>query len=312
MSLTRIEYFVNECVESYVTTPDENYQYLDYITQRVETDETNVRHYSLNYSVNCCKENTLLIAPKYDFTFNVILCNDETDVSIEFELVGIRSSFITGLQFNGSSISYQSTSNGIKFLLLNLDQLPQNSFVLTLTHIDGFVYTFTFDYGNLPIDCTFDPSSFLIITYPLLPENVVLIDDVNETRLSLNSLFNETLLLSGVYNISIMRRLNNGSNTIHRSYFIDCGLECQVINKLIECRTSDIFNFYDALRYSNNCINVTYEDKCALYELFYRKLNNDGCIDPYEDCDCNGSIKMSNTSFKPNNRVARTKDCGCK
>ena len=65
--------------------------------------------------------------------------------------------------------------------------------------------------------------------------------------------------------------------------------------------------YYNALTYSNNC-NISYKDKCFLYESFYNKLTMNDCEDPFEDCGKSTALRGVN---KPNVRYTSVSPCGC-
>lgn len=322
--MENILFYTDDCDSSYITTPNESLEYVDRISGNVGGDTLYVRHYDLKYSTNCCDSTSILLPVRYPFNINVYQCNDlspNPGFTSTLSLTGILPSYISNIYIAYDSADYtilttSSVLTNTRFSFNWFDsQILLNSssvFYLRLTHVDGFVYNIkvTYSIGN-----RYCPLNILNVetTYPSLDPRVVITEVPTESsRLSLNALFELDTISAGVYYVSIMRRLNTSSNTIFRSYFISCDVKCDIINKLIQCRTSDIFNFYDALMYSNECSNITYEDKCALYELMYMKLMNDGCIDPYEDCNCSDSDdKFFQRKTKPTNVRITTKKCGC-
>lgn len=63
-----INYNVTDCENSVVTTPIENNQYIDYVNGLTTPYPiNNVRHYSLEYSINCCTPEVVLLPVRYQF-----------------------------------------------------------------------------------------------------------------------------------------------------------------------------------------------------------------------------------------------------
>lgn len=251
--------------------------------------------------------------------------------------------FVTSI-FNGISngISYDLFYNTIDVSIPSATAgNPQNTQVYThyleLTTIDDFIYkikvSFTLTQPGL---CNISNVNIVSVIYPSLPDNVYIFPNsvvlpLIANSLSLNQLIygidtsipivtpNDRLLKSGVYQVIIcelyltnpLLLTSQASSCVQNSLWLDCGIKCDLINKLINCKDSDIFNYFDALNYSNEC-ETSYEDKCAMYELMINKLNSPGCYDPYDDCNCNDStdsfFKNRNTT---NNGKVNAKPCGC-
>ena len=186
---------------------------------------------------------------------------------------------------------------------------------MEITHLDGFVYKIELSFRlEQPGGCNIIKYIIKNVTYPTFDNRL----EFNLTQLNLLPLISsDDTILTGVYEIIICRQyLSNpltitslSTNCVQNNYFIDCGITCDLINKLIQCKDTNIFTFYDALIYANDC-NTSYEDMCALYEILIDKLNNPDCRDPYDDCNCNDS---KDTYFEQrgynNNKVTKRK-CG--
>jgi hypothetical protein len=324
-----INYNTTDCENAVITTPVQNNQYIDYVKSLpTPYPVSNIRHYSIEYSINCCTPQTVLLPVRYVFQVSISNCLYDTlnnTLTYSLDITGINNSFVSQTHVNYNNGGYNPITktaipNGFKitFVEQNVPTPNINNPIFTthtlqikITHVDGFIYTLNTTI-TMPFNYCPMTSTLVSVNYPPLPSNIVITDLTND-ELSLNSLFNKPILEAGVYNIIICEVRNNSTNCLQRSYFVECSIRCDIIDKLVQCRNSDIFNYYDALKYSNECENITYEDKCALYELMYMKLSNQACIDPYEDCNCNGetTAPLFQNRIKPNNNRMGTKNCGC-
>ncbi len=185
--------------------------------------------------------------------------------------------------------------------------------------MDGFVYELSLRFTlTEPGECNVSNVTVLSVVYPEMDERLEFIANT----INLLPLFGfEEALSTGVYEVIICRWYLSNPLTItslsticvQNNYFVDCGIICDLINKLIDCKDTNIFTFYDALVAANNC-DTGYEDMCALYEMIVTKLENPDCRDPFDDCNC--SKNCNDNLFKPrpfNTHKAPKPSCGsCK
>lgn len=312
---------ITTCEEANITTPNVADD-LDLISEMQESPQigsTNIRDYTIEISRNCCVKDTIVVPVFYNFTRTFVTCAYDAINNIYsygFNLSGINPLYISQLRMskdNGVTYSILSFTNltgntGIRYNMTynESDVLINNAgagnppntadynFILEITHVSGFVYVIEMTFRlEQPGGCFLISSSITDITYPEFDERLVF--DVDS--LDLLSLFQfETSIETGVYEVIICRNYVSNpltisslsSNCVQNNYFIDCGITCDLVNKLIQCKDTNIFTFYDALVYANDC-NTSYEDMCSLYELMTDKLKNPDCRDPYDDCNCTDS-----------------------
>lgn len=307
----------NDCELVNITTPDEGFELLAEINNDViPGDLSNVRDYTVTFSTNCCPSIVIRSHVYYEFAIELLTCNYETIgdlVTWTSRLTGINPAYVSSMVYYTSNslveypLNYTIVGNTIEFTTTipnPLSNIPF-TFFIKVTHSSGFVYLleYTIDYINDPCVNTTN----LVINYPELDERLNIQVGLDGVHYLLVSDLYENVY-PGVYQVIICRRYEVGSTCVQDSIFLECDLRCQIIHKLAQCRDSDIMFFYDALVMSNYCTNITYEDKCALYELLRLKLDTVGCYDPFKDCDCSDnyqgalySTRQSNVRRTPNN-----------
>jgi len=154
-------------------------QYAQYILGDPTKDYSNISHYSVTTSYNCCDPGiTTIIAPQYDLsvvTFSCILDQPNIDL-YTFRLEGINASLVTNMTFtvNGNTPidgSYTVVSDRIVFGDLISTTNAVTSYELTITTTQGFTYIFTFDLTQDGTSCNGTFSNFNT-TYTL-PDNIV-------------------------------------------------------------------------------------------------------------------------------------------
>jgi len=170
-----------------------------------------------------------------------------------------------------------------------------------------------------------NPVNTATLTYTLgagytgnVPPTIILsggIDAPVIDELSVNSLYGQTPILPGTYQITFCEVLQDATSTcIQNHIFIDCGtLKCQVVNKLVLCIDSNIMDFYNALVWGNDCTDtITYAEFCAIYEILIVILQTDGCLGNLDDCNCTDATTVANKlspityPTQPNNNPCTT------
>lgn len=331
------------CEEATITTPNVADD-LDLISEMQESPQigsTHRRKYIITISKNCCVGEDINVPVFYNFASAFTTCSlvvgTPNTYTFGFSLSGINPLFISSLrmskdnELNYQSLSYTNLSGntGIGYTLVynSADVLIPNAgydnppntedytYFLEITHLDGFVYTIELTFRlEQPGGCELISHSIVDVTYPEFDDRL----EFDDEELNLIPLIStDSVILTGVYEIIICRQYVSNpltitslsTNCVQNNYFIDCGITCDLINKLIQCKDTNIFTFYDALIYANDC-NTSYEDMCALYEILTDKLNNPDCRDPYDDCNCNDSRDTYFEQRGYNNNKVTTKKCG--
>lgn len=343
-----IEFQLIDCTNVNISTPIIGKTYLQYINGAIIKPSQNIQRYEIKYSENCCTETTIKIPVNYQFSINLNTCTSlpssiPPQHNYNINLLGINSLFISTLRLsynniNYTNITFNSITNGFNYDLfydttnvtLPINTSQTYTHYLEITTLDGFVYRLEISFLlTSPGLCNLSNLQIVNVIRPALDSriyiynNLAVLPNLSNT-LSLNQLYYSTnnttppstvSFTSGVRQIVICEYyLTNPltltslvSNCIQNSYFFDCDLICNVISKLIECPNTNIMVYYNALTYSNNC-NISYKDKCSLYEIFYNKLNTIDCEDPCNDCNKSNIT----TPQKHNNvRYRSVSPCGC-
>ena len=275
-----IIYNFTDCTEATISTPTTNLEFLSDInnTNTSGKDYTNIECYRLTYSLNCCEDNVLDLPVPYDINFNIINCQSVTvlgtpAVIYTFEITGINGNFINNIQYElvGNPLTnlvFTVVNNVARVDILSPVNITVPEYDMKITTNKGFEYDINFNITQIITQiCVSSTYSYTILNrvYPDLPNNVVI--DLNN-ELDLLELYQTNPLLSGVYNIQIDEITSNSMNaSIFNYYFIDCGeIKCKVVNELAICTETNVFNFYDALNYSNECQDsLLYSDICDIY-----------------------------------------------
>lgn len=317
---------IDDCTNVQVETPNTigDLAYLDYVSELIVPPSELITHYILQVSNNCCPPVSYNLAPSHDIVLNDIgyACgvnqgtgHDEAIVTME--ITGIDVSIITnpmvsldgGTVFTpivftvGSQFNITIDSGGIgawpaagsQQVIVSIETPAPVSFV--------YLLDMTISWAIDP--CTDGISTGTTVTYPALPVEVV-IDGAG--LLDFNVLMSDNPIFSGVYQVIISEVQAAGTVSIQNDVFIECDIKCDIVGKLVQCKDSNIMFFYDALNLSNSCSNVPYTDKCAMYEMLVHKIDQADCIDPFDDCNCNGSTLMLPRGA---NQKTLSRDCGC-
>ncbi len=339
--MEELEFNVIDCENATITTPTEtDGGLIEEMQESPQTGSTNYRRYSIEISKNCCDETEILVPVFYNFTTNHTTCAldvEEETYTYGFNILGMNPLFISSLQIsydNGvtfSNLTYTNVTGNTGFaytLVYDVADVtissatfpdPPNTqnynYILRIIHVDGFVYELSMRFVlEQPGGCNLISNQILQINYPEIDERVVF----DNNSIELIPLYEfETSLETGVYQVIICRwYLSNpltvtslSSNCVQNNQFIECNLICDLINKLVQCKKTNIFTFYDALRYANEC-DTSYEDMCDLYELLVDKLENPDCRDPYDDCDCQGDCGEGFKKRPYSKNVQKKKNCG--
>lgn len=325
--MNNISFNLTDCSSVLATTPNSPFTYLQYMKGTSTKNFTDIKEYTISKSYNCCTADVIKVPVRYAFTASVTSCNVLTINSIDnldltFRILGINPLFVNKIEVSSNNIvftntTYTATTGGFTYNY-SINNYPivfvPYTHYLRITHVNGQVYLLTITY-----DWTVDPcvgvTNIFSVVYPSLPANVS-ISSSNE--LSLNTLYGTPVMQIGVYELIICEVQQYPtapllrSTCIQNNFWLACDVKCAVINKLVQCKDSDILFFFDALNMSNDCENITYADKCALYEVMYNKLKQDDCYDPFDDCNCGNSKDsiFKVTGNKTNNKT-NVKDCGC-
>lgn len=111
------------------------------------------------------------------------------------------------------------------------------------------------------------------ITVALTVSNI---DQVNES-------YNITTPSTGVYSFKLEKTViaNNAVTTDYSCFFLDCDkINCSIVTDLAEDTNSDLYKYYQALTYVENCETYPCDKACEIYNFLISKLNT-----PL-DCGC--------------------------
>jgi hypothetical protein len=155
----------DNCNDVGVDTPIQDLTFVDYILKNKVKDFTNVRKYTVTYSINCKDEVTVDVPPNYQFKIVSVSCDNDVNLnSYTIRLEGIHGDLVNQILYStipplaGFGIGWTNTNGVITITLLyddSLDPLPDCQF--TVIHIDGFEYVITFTLNQSPPDvCSWD------------------------------------------------------------------------------------------------------------------------------------------------------------
>lgn len=340
---------VVDCESILVNTPNviDDLDLISEMQESPQLNSTNIQKYTIEFSKNCCPSVIINIPVFYNFTHSFASCSlQESIYKYGFNLLGINPLFISKIR-----ISKDNTLNYIQQTFTNISgntgirydisypeadvSIPNASFgnppnvqdytyYLEITHTSGFIYVIRFTFRlTQPGRCTFTSTSIVLVTYPSIDSRVTFtIPTINTpTSIDLMPLYGIVdNYYSGIYEVIICRwRLANPltiqsliSQCVQNNLFLDCNLKCEIINKLVQCKDTNIMTYYRALQFSNDC-KTSYQDMCDIYEIMMNKLNNPDCQDPYDDCNCGDSKDAFFTQRSYNNNKTAAKSCGgCK
>lgn len=87
--------------------------------------------------------------------------------------------------------------------------------------------------------------------------------------------------LNGIYQVAIVR---NRSLSIADELFVNCdGLECDIVNHIVNHPTSEVYTMYRALNYALECSKISYVEMCNLWYYIQTEL---GLVQVERDCGC--------------------------
>jgi hypothetical protein len=336
-----------DCTSANITTPNvaDDLDLISEIQESPQVGSTNIQKYTIEFSKNCCPSTLIDIPVFYNFSRVYVDCNFNVGTGIYsygFNLLGINPLFVTSIRiskndtlnylpatftnvFGNTGIHYDITYAQADVTIANatLPDPPNTqdyTFYLEVTHTSGFIYIIRMTFRlEQPGGCsTLISSSIVSTVYPEIDERIVF---DTATSIDLLPLYGAVdTLYSGIYEVIICRwRVTNAltltsliSECVQNNYFIDCQLKCEIVNKLVQCKDTNIMTYYRALQFANDC-NTSYQDMCDMYELMMNKLNNPDCSDPYDDCNCGDSRDQFFTQRSYNNNRTATRSCGsCK
>lgn len=331
-----------DCENANITTPNvaDDLDLISEMQESPQTGSTNIQKYTIEYSKNCCTPELIDIPVFYNFTTTHVDCNYNVETQIYtygFNLLGINPLFVTSIRISkNDTLNYLpatftnvSGNTGIHYDITyaQADVLIPNAgfgdppntqdytFYLEVTHTSGFIYVIRLTFRlEQPGGCNLISHSLVSRTYPEIDERIVF---DTATSIDLLPLYEAVdTLYSGIYEVIICRWIVTNALTltslisecVQNNYFIDCQLKCEIVNKLVQCKDTNIMTYYRALQFANDC-NTSYHDMCDMYELMMNKLNNPDCRDPYDDCNCGDSRDAFFTQRSYNNNKASSRNC---
>ena len=335
---------VVNCDSIYVNTPNVN-DNLDLISEMQispQNEGINTQKYTIEFGKNCCPSEKIDIPVFYNFSHLFVSCQLSSQIyTYGFNLLGINPLFVSSirisktdeLHYSASTFTSVTGNTGIRYEIQyplgdvtlpnagfgNPPNTQDNTYYLEVTHTSGFIYVIRLTFRLMqPGGCTVTSTTLVSTVYPLIDSRVSFI---TPTSIDLLPLYNNTSgYYTGIYEVIICRwRLTNAlsiqsliSECAQNNLFLDCNLKCEIVNKLIQCKDTNIMTYYRALQFANDC-NTSYQDMCDIYEIMMNKLNNPDCQDPYDDCNCGDSKDKFFTQRSYNNNKTVAKTCGgCK
>lgn len=312
-------YEVVDCSNVYLTDVpinDSDYNIIeDLVNAYDENIDSSIRKYTIEYSTNCCDLSLIDVPVHYNFNSRFVSYSSTgTGLSSRsiytFLIEGIDNSFIQNIELSYNNITYnpvqiQKVPEGF-IITVDYRQIdtiipstPTDPFptailsnYIKIITIDNFEYAFRIDFtlGYPGLGNVIDVNTVLL-SKPLFPSQLQISNDL---ELNLNLLYeNGEELLTGIYNIIICKwykdtsRISNNILTEckQKSHFVDCGIECLIVDKLVKCRNSNVHHLYKMLQYTNDC-DTSLESRCDLYKSLVNKLIAPDCNDPNDDCKC--------------------------
>lgn len=310
----------SSCTGIEISTPTAGLNYLEYAVGLDTKDFSSIKSYKVIVSSNCCPQIEYTLPVRYNMDYSFSNCVDAAGTTTyDLEVSGIDKNLIDPLTIEyqidgGGWISTSLTASASPTVNISFPApigYPASITVqLRFNNLDGFQYllseglTFNSDY------CSIDLRTGITITYPNPNADDNINIDLITGHLDFNTLIGLDPVLSGVYQVIACEETFSTQNCVQNHHFIECSIKCDIINKLVQCKDSDIMFFYDALVYSNDCTtNITYSEVCSLFELLLYKLQTDGCYSPFDDCNCSGTTNIFPT--RNNNSVTTVRGCGC-
>lgn len=334
-----------DCMNINIETPNE-LDDLDLIVEMQESPQLNSTHiqkYTVEISKNCCPDIIIKAPVFYNFTHAATTCTPGSNYVYGFNLLGINPLFVNSLRIRkDNELNFQtalfgsvSGNTGITYTVSypfaevaianavfgNPRNTEDYTFYLEINHIDGFVYIVEVTFRlEQPGNCNMISSSIVDIIYPEIDDRI---EFDTPTTINLLPLFSyDTTALSGIYRVIICRQylsnpltiMSQSTNCVQNVYFVDCYLKCKVVNKVINCKDTNVNMLYDGLTWSNDPLCYSsYEALCDTYEIMMNKLENPDCRDPFDDCNCGESKDEYFKQRGYNNNKTMARGCsGCK
>lgn len=249
------------------------------------------------YNVNCCGETNLCLRSNYTIDYGISGCGTELVDGVSYDyfdltFTGIDVSCLETViytDFKTGSTQTETNPTDLTFRLHFTRGALLLPFSFTFQTCDTdclqYITTGSISISNINDHCNNNSDTGPTTTIPGLPTGVtinagnVLItpDAFGQT----GSTFNP-----GVYCLSLVQNGIPESDSI----FIDCGVECLLVDKLAEDQCSNLYALFKALKFADECSTVTCEQMCALWEYIGKELNyfeNNPCDDETSDCGCN-------------------------
>lgn len=316
-----------------LTAYSETENYLSKLIGRGDIDNSEMTHLGVTLTTNCCTTGSIQydLPPTYKFelsqgtyvqTGTYLVDYYGTGYNYEvndvpFTLTGIDPSIVTSIVYTNRGESTNTTTitsftDPISFnveVLIETDepnppgypvtgsQVSQTNTITILT-TKGFTYVITYTLSDpfvTQMTLTIDS-----IVYEEYPCDIIVTAEPSNTILTLtSSAFNlsecgkDTIALpDGIYQITL-NDSGISNETVTGCKFVDCETYCLIIKAIASGCDPSVGILYNALTYSDNCIDVSCQNLCDLYEILNSLL---------EECDC--------TLYK--NNVKSTIPCGCK
>jgi len=246
----------------------------------------------LEITPNCCTPIKLCLRSLYTLDYSVTGCGT-ADGYDYFDLTfsGIDLSCITEVEYTDFTTSSTITETPPTDLVFRLSftrgttSLPFTFLFRTCDdscleyQVDGIITI-----SNTSDHCNNFSDSGPSTTRPDLPTGVTVSGSdflVDPEAIGQSGTFSD-----GVYCVSLVQNNIPESDSI----FVDCNVECKVVNKVVEDPCSNIYALYKALQFADNCGTLTCQQKCDLWYYIGSELDyfdNNPCEEDTSDCGCN-------------------------
>jgi hypothetical protein len=268
----------------------------DYLTN-IENGVSTACCTYLEITPNCCTPIPLCLRSNYVFDYSVVGCGTELVDAVSYDYFdiffsGIDVSCVTQAEYT-SFITVENTvetnPTDLTFRLYFSRGTTTLPFTFLLRTCEDFCLEYQID-GLITITdvndhCNNFSDSGPTVTIPELPTGVT-IDGAN-ILVDTGAVGQAgTQFQSGVYCVSLVQNNIPESNSI----FIDCGVECKVVDKVVEDPCSNLYALFKALQFADTCATLTCQQKCDLWYYIGSELDyfdNNPCEEDTSDCGCN-------------------------
>ena len=246
----------------------------------------------LEITPNCCTPVQLCLRSLYTLDYTVTGCGTDGGYDyFDLTFTGVDLSCLTSVEytdFTTSSTIVETPPTDLVFRLSftrGLTTLPFTFLFRTCEdscleyQVDGLITI-----SNTTDHCNNYADSGPTTTYPTLPSGVSI--NGSDFLIDPEAIGQTNTFSDGVYCVSLVQNNIPESNSI----FVDCNVECKVVDAVIKDPCSNIYALYKALQFADTCGTLTCQQKCDLWYYIGSELDyfdNNPCEEDTSDCGCN-------------------------